>query len=104
MPKLLIATLSLLTAMFILCSCSQTISSAKGQATKPATSAPVEGKGSSLPLPSGTPKRPVGMDAIAVKGGKTPPFAKDDVITYFKTHNIPKSLGAVGQVSVDSLE
>src|SRR5262249_34166538 len=56
-----------------------------------------------LPLPTGTPKRPVGLTALAAKPGATP-FSKDDVAAYFKAHNLPKNLGLTDQFQVDSLE
>jgi hypothetical protein len=58
----------------------------------------------SLPLPVGTPKVPMGIEAITVKPNATPPFTQDDVVAFFKTHNLPKNLGAADQFQVDTLE
>ena len=56
-----------------------------------------------LHLPTGTPKAPQGMTALTVKPGPEP-FTKQDVITYFQTHNLPKNAGSVSQFQVDNLE
>jgi hypothetical protein len=57
-----------------------------------------------LHLPDGTPKRPQGMAALTVKSGAAEPFTKQDVVTYFQTHNLPKNSGQLGQFKVDTLE
>lgn len=62
-----------------------------------------EQKKMALPLPVGTPKRPQGMTALTVKPGPEP-FSKQDVIEYFKKHNLPKNSGSVTQFQVDTLE
>jgi hypothetical protein len=62
-----------------------------------------EQKKMSLPLPKGTPKRPQGMTALTVKSGGEP-FAKEDVVAYFKTHNFPKNFGATTEFQVDTFE
>ncbi len=62
-----------------------------------------EQKKMALPLPKGTPKRPQGMTALTVKSGGEP-FAKDDVVAYFKTHNFPKNFGATTEFQVDTFE
>lgn len=56
----------------------------------------------SLPLPSGSPKRPVGAKAIEIKPGGT--LTKEDVAAYLKEHNLPKNIGSTDQFRVDSLE
>jgi hypothetical protein len=43
------------------------------------------------------------MAALTVRAGE-PPFVKDDVVTYFKTHQFPKSVGSPDQMSVENLE
>jgi hypothetical protein len=57
-----------------------------------------------LPLPTGTPKRPVGVAAITAKPGSATPFTKDEVVAYFKTHNLPRNMGSTDQFQVDSLD
>jgi hypothetical protein len=54
--------------------------------------------------PAGTPKRPVGMGAIGIRSGATPPFSSEDVLNYLKSHQIPKISIAPGQLKVNSLE
>jgi hypothetical protein len=56
------------------------------------------------PPPQGAGHRPRGMNAIYVKasGGQT--FTKQDVVTYFKTHNLPMNMTPSSQFHVDSLE
>jgi hypothetical protein len=49
-------------------------------------------------------KRPQGMQALAVKQGAAQPFTKQDVINYFKTHNLALSSGPMDQIKVESLE
>jgi hypothetical protein len=56
-----------------------------------------------LKMPTGTPRRPQGSAALTVRAGD-PPFTRDDVVTYFKTHQLPKSLGSPDQVTVENLE
>ena len=56
----------------------------------------------SLPLPSGSPKRPVGTKAIELQPGKT--LTKEDVATYLKKNNLPKNMGSTDQFRVDTLE
>lgn len=62
-----------------------------------------EQKKMALPPPVGTPKRPQGMTALAVKAG-TVPFSKPDVVEYFKKHNLPKNSTSVTDFQVDTLE
>ena len=62
-----------------------------------------EQKKMALPLPVGTPKRPQGMTALTVKSG-TEPFSKQDVVEYFKKHNLPKNSTSVTDFQVDTLE
>jgi hypothetical protein len=62
-----------------------------------------EQKKIALPAPAGTPKRPQGMTALTVRAGAEP-FTKADVVTYFKSHNLPKNAGALAQVQVDTVE
>jgi hypothetical protein len=56
------------------------------------------------PPPQAQAQRPQGMAAIFVssKGGQ--PFTKQDVITYFKSHNLPMNMTPNSQFQVDSLE
>lgn len=49
-------------------------------------------------------KRPQGIPALTVKQGAAQPFTKQDVIAYFKTHNLALSSGPMNQIKVDSLE
>jgi hypothetical protein len=56
-----------------------------------------------LNLPKEPGKRPQGMTALIAKTGATP-FSKQDVIDYFKTHNLPRNSGATNQFTVQSLE
>lgn len=58
----------------------------------------------SLPMPTGSPKRPVGMKAIEVKPGGQPAFSQADVATYFKTNNLPRNMGSTDQFQVESVE
>jgi hypothetical protein len=57
-----------------------------------------------LNLPTGTPKRPQGAEALTVRPGAAEPFTKADVEAYFKARNIPKNAGSPDQFLVDSLE
>ena len=54
-------------------------------------------------MPTGTPKRPQGMQALAVKPGAEP-FNQDDVTQFVRTHRLAKSAGDVAQLRVESLE
>jgi hypothetical protein len=63
-----------------------------------------EQKRIALHAPAGTPKRPQGMTALTVHAGAAEPFTKADVVTYFKSHNLPKNAGALAQFQVDTLE
>lgn len=65
---------------------------------------PSEQKKIALPLPKGTPNRPQGTPALTVKTGAVQPFAKEDVATYFQTHNLPMNMGARGDIQVESIE
>jgi hypothetical protein len=56
-----------------------------------------------LQMPTGTPKRPQGVAALTVRAGD-PPFTRDDVVAYIKTHRLPKTLGSPDQVAVDNVE
>lgn len=57
-----------------------------------------------LKAPQGTPKRPQGSPALTVKAGAAQPFTQQDVVDYFKTHNLPKNGGDLSQFQVSSLE
>lgn len=48
-------------------------------------------------------KRPQGLKALPVGKGAQP-FTKQDVVAYFKTHNLPLSSGPMNQIKVESLE
>lgn len=61
-------------------------------------------KKKALHLPAGTPKRPQGMAALVVNTGAAEPFTRQDVITYFQTHNLPRNSGSLSQFQVDTLE
>jgi hypothetical protein len=54
--------------------------------------------------PAGTPKRPVGMGAIGIRPGASPPFSAEDVLNYLNSHQIPKVSIPPGQLKVNSLE
>ena len=56
-----------------------------------------------LQMPTGTPQRPQGVGALTVRSGE-PPFTRDDVVAYVKTHRLPKSVGSPDQVTVDNVE
>ena len=57
-----------------------------------------------LKLPQGTPKRPQGSTALKVNPGATQPFTQQEVVDYFKTHNLPKNGSDLSQFQVSSLE
>jgi hypothetical protein len=57
-----------------------------------------------MKLPQGTPKRPQGSAALTVNSGAAQPFTQQDVVNYFKTHNVPKNGGDLSQFQVSSLE
>lgn len=63
-----------------------------------------DGKGAALPMPVGTPHRPMGMSAVTVQPGATPPFTKDDVAAFIKANNLPRNMGPKEALQVDSLE
>jgi len=54
--------------------------------------------------PQGTPKRPQGSAALTVHPGAAQPFTLQDVVNYFKTHNLPKNGGDLSQIQASSLE
>jgi hypothetical protein len=56
-----------------------------------------------MKMPEGTPKRPQGMQGLAVKAGLEP-FTKDDVTVYVQTHRLAKSVGDISQLRVENLE
>jgi hypothetical protein len=75
---------------------------AEGEAAPAAAAQPdVDG---GVKLPVGKPMQPVGMDAIPVKAGTTPPFTKDDVVAFFAKNNLPTNLGRPDEFQVASLE
>jgi hypothetical protein len=55
-------------------------------------------------LPTGAPKRPVGMPALTVQAGKTQPFSKEDVAKYLQTNNLPRNIGARTDLQLENLE
>jgi len=57
-----------------------------------------------LSPPKWTPNRPQGMTALTVHGSATEPFTKEDVVEYFKTHNLPKNATTTSDFHVDTLE
>jgi len=57
-----------------------------------------------LKLPQGTPKRPQGSPALTVNPSAPQPFTLNDVVNYFKTHNLPKNGTDLTQFKVSSLE
>jgi hypothetical protein len=57
-----------------------------------------------LHIPKETPKRPEGMQALTVRGTPNEPFTKQDVIDYFKTHNLPRNATTTADFRVDTLE
>jgi hypothetical protein len=63
-----------------------------------------EGEKIALKLPQGTPRRPQGAEALTVNPGAAQPFTQEDVVNYFKTHNLPKNGGDLTQLKVSSLE
>ena len=63
-----------------------------------------EQKKMALNLPQGPAKRPQGMSALAVRTAGSQPFTKQDVVNYFKTHNLPMNMGSPAQFQVESLE
>jgi hypothetical protein len=56
-----------------------------------------------LKMPEGTPKRPQGIQGLAVKAGPQP-FTKDDVTQFIQTHRLAKSVGDISKLQVESLE
>jgi hypothetical protein len=63
-----------------------------------------EQKPIALQPPKGTPMRPRGLPAIKATPGAPAPFSKQDVASYFTTHNLPRLSSNTGQVHVVSLE
>jgi hypothetical protein len=63
-----------------------------------------EQKEKPLPLPQGTPQRPVGMKALPVDPSAPEPFAKSDVAAWLAAHNLPMNAGAKGDFAVANLE
>jgi hypothetical protein len=57
-----------------------------------------------MKLPQGTPKRPQGSTALTVNPGAAQPFTQQDVVSYFKTHNLPKNDSDISQFQVSALE
>lgn len=55
------------------------------------------------PPPEGAGKRPVGLPALTVRSGPEP-FTRQDVVDYFKTHNLPKNATTTTDFAVESLE
>ncbi len=63
-----------------------------------------EQKETPLPLPQGTPNRPVGMKALSVNPGAAEPFSKADVAAWLAAHNLPLNAGAKTDFTVANLE
>jgi hypothetical protein len=61
-------------------------------------------RGTAVPMPKGTPRRPIGIPAIAMHAGANPPFSKDDVATFIRTHGLPMNDGPAASLQVDNLE
>ena len=68
-----------------------------------AVGATAQAQDGGLQPPTGTPRRPVGMSALAVRPGPVP-FTLQDVAVYVKDHNLPKNEGAADTIQVASLE
>jgi len=56
-----------------------------------------------LKMPQGTPKRPQGVEGLAVKPGPEP-FTKDEVASFLKTHRLARTVGDISQLKVESVE
>jgi len=56
-----------------------------------------------MQVPKDPPKRPQGSAALSVKPGAEP-FSKQDVATYFKTHNLPMNATNTSDFTVESLQ
>jgi hypothetical protein len=54
--------------------------------------------------PTDTPHRPQGIPALTVRPTAAQPFAKEDLVKYFKTHNLPKNVTTTADFQVDTLE
>jgi hypothetical protein len=65
---------------------------------------PGEQEKMALYLPKGPSKRPQGMNALVVRVGSAQPFTTQDVVNYFKTHNLPMNMSSTGQFQVESVE
>jgi hypothetical protein len=63
-----------------------------------------EHAGKPLPLPIGVPHLPVGMVAIPVAPGASPPFNAANVQSYIGAHNLPLNLGPKTVLHVAKLE
>jgi hypothetical protein len=58
-----------------------------------------------IPNPPSLPgHRPQGMHALTVNEARPEPFTKQDVINYFRTHNLPKNSSSPTQFQVETLE
>jgi hypothetical protein len=44
------------------------------------------------------------MNALAVRTGGSQSFTRQDVINYFKTHNLPMNMSSTSQFQVETLE
>lgn len=49
-------------------------------------------------------KRPQGMTALKANADAVQPFTKNDVIAYFKDHNLPRNSGTTSQFTVQSFD
>lgn len=56
-----------------------------------------------MKMPEGTPKRPQGIQGLAVKAGAEP-FTRDEVTQFVQTHRLAKSIGDISKLRVESLE
>jgi hypothetical protein len=57
-----------------------------------------------LPPPDATPKRPVGIQAVSVRPGASPPFLAEDILNYLKSHRLPKISISSDQLVINSLD
>jgi hypothetical protein len=81
-----------------------TLGSLAGCRQHPVETHPAGQKPVALQLPQGTPMRPQGLPAIKTTPGSPAPLSKNDVASYFTTHNLPSLSAKTGQVHVVSVE
>ena len=63
-----------------------------------------QGPRKGLPIPAEPSLPPVGATALHVKVGAAEPFSKEDIIDYFKTHNLPTNRTPMSNFTVEKLE